>query len=55
MIREELLKLSKEELVDMLLRLQRPDKTSRTSSKPAVERSQAVAGGFQAWRREART
>jgi transposase len=34
MIREELLKLSKEELVDMLLRLQRPDKTSRTSSKP---------------------
>ena len=34
MICEELLKLSKEELVDMLLRLQRPDKTSRTSSKP---------------------
>jgi transposase len=34
MILEELLKLSKEELVDMLLQLQRPDKTPRPSSKP---------------------
>src|SRR2546423_15064000 len=34
MKRDELLRLSKEELVELVLRLQRPDKTSRTSSKP---------------------
>jgi transposase len=34
MIREELQELSKEELVEMVLRLQRPGKTSRNSSKP---------------------
>ena len=34
MIRDELERLSKEELIELVLRLQRPDKTSRTSSKP---------------------
>jgi transposase len=34
MIRDELAKLSKEELIELVLRLQRPGKTSRTSSKP---------------------
>ena len=34
MNREELERLTKPELIDMLLGLQRPDKTSRTSSKP---------------------
>src|ERR671939_1401917 len=32
--RVELERLSKEELVELVLRLQRPEKTSRTSSKP---------------------
>jgi transposase len=32
--RSELERLSKEELIDLVLRLQRPEKTSRTSSKP---------------------
>lgn len=34
MDRTDLQRLSKEELIDLVLRLQRPDKTSRTSSKP---------------------
>ena len=34
MDRNELNKLSKDELVDLVLTLQRPAKTSRTSSKP---------------------
>src|SRR5579864_471672 len=34
MNREELEQLTKPELIDLLLGLQRPDKTSRTSSKP---------------------
>lgn len=34
MNRGELERLSKEELIDLVLRLQRPEKTSRTSSKP---------------------
>ena len=34
MIRDELERLSKEELIELVLRLQRPDKSSRTSSKP---------------------
>jgi transposase len=34
MSRDDLLRLSKEELVEMVLRLQRLDKTSRNSSKP---------------------
>ena len=34
MIRDELERLSKEELIELVLRLQRPEKTSRTSSKP---------------------
>src|SRR5829696_8767913 len=32
--RSELERLSKDELIDLVLRLQRPEKTSRTSSKP---------------------
>lgn len=34
MNRDELEQLSKDELVEMVLKLQRPSKTSRTSSKP---------------------
>ena len=34
MTREELERLTKPELIDLLLGMQRPDKTSRTSSKP---------------------
>ena len=34
MDRSDLQRLSKEELIDLVLRLQRPEKTSRTSSKP---------------------
>jgi hypothetical protein len=32
--RNDLERLSKEELIELVLRLQRPEKTSRTSSKP---------------------
>ncbi|MFX6201704.1 IS66 family transposase, partial [Acinetobacter baumannii] len=32
--RSELERLSREELIELVLRLQRPEKTSRTSSKP---------------------
>ena len=32
--RSELERLSKDELIELVLRLQRPEKTSRTSSKP---------------------
>ena len=34
MQRDELERLSKAELIELVLRLQRPEKTSRTSSKP---------------------
>ena len=34
MQRDELERLSKTELIELVLRLQRPEKTSRTSSKP---------------------
>ena len=34
MNRDDLQRLSKEDLIELVLRLQRPDKTSRTSSKP---------------------
>jgi hypothetical protein len=34
MERTDLQRLSKDELIDLVLQLQRPDKTSRTSSKP---------------------
>src|ERR687893_3327691 len=34
MQRDELARLSKAELIELVLRLQRPEKTSRTSSKP---------------------
>ena len=34
MDRSDLQRLSKDELIDLVLQLQRPDKTSRTSSKP---------------------
>ncbi|GJD53884.1 IS66 family transposase ISMno2 [Methylobacterium crusticola] len=48
--RHELERLSKEELIELVLRLQRPDKTSRTSSKPPStdrkeRREQAKPGG----------
>src|ERR1700759_181167 len=50
MSRDELERLSKDELIDLVLRLQRPEKTSRTSSKPPAtdrkeRREQAKPGG----------
>ena len=50
MSRDELERLSKEELIDLVLRLQRPEKTSRTSSKPPAtdrkeKRENAKPGG----------
>ncbi|ACL55595.1 IS66-like element ISMno4 family transposase [Methylobacterium nodulans] len=50
MSRRELERLSKEELIELVLRLQRPEKTSRTSSKPPStdrkeRREQARPGG----------
>jgi len=50
MSRGELERLSKEELIELVLRLQRPEKTSRTSSKPPStdrkeRREQAKPGG----------
>src|SRR3954463_10840714 len=42
--RSELERLSREELIELVLRLQRPDKTSRTSSKPpATDRKEQCA------------
>ena len=48
--RSDLERLSREELIELVLRLQRPDKTSRTSSKPPAtdrkeRREQARPGG----------
>ncbi|ACL59862.1 transposase [Methylobacterium nodulans ORS 2060] len=48
--RSELERLSKQELIELVLRLPRPDKTSRTSSKPPStdrkeRRAQAKPGG----------
>ena len=48
--RSDLERLSKEELIELVLRLQRPEKTSRTSSKPPAtdrkeQRDQAKPGG----------
>src|SRR3954464_15893421 len=48
--RGELERLSKEELIELVLRLQRPEKTSRTSSKPPstdrkAQRKLAKPGG----------
>src|SRR4051794_12587650 len=50
MSRDELERLSKDELIDLVLRLQRPEKTSRTSSKPPAtdrkeKRENAKPGG----------
>jgi transposase len=50
MSRDELERLSKDELIDLVLRLQRPEKTSRTSSKPPASdrkerRENAKPGG----------
>ena len=50
MNRDDLQRLTKEELIDLVLKLQRPDKTSRTSSKPPStdrkeRREQAKPGG----------
>jgi transposase len=48
--RSELERLSREELIELVLRLQRPEKTSRTSSKPPAtdrkeQRTQSKPGG----------
>jgi transposase len=48
--RSELERLSREELIELVLRLQRPEKTSRTSSKPPAtdrkeQREQSKPGG----------
>src|SRR4051795_7288198 len=48
--RADLERLSKDELIELVLRLQRPEKTSRTSSKPPAtdrkeRREQAKPGG----------
>ena len=48
--RSDLERLSREELIELVLRLQRPEKTSRTSSKPPAtdrkeRREQAKPGG----------
>ena len=48
--RSDLERLSREELIELVLRLQRPDKTSRTSSKPPAtdrkeRREQSKPGG----------
>jgi transposase len=50
MSRSDLERLSREELIELVLRLQRPDKTSRTSSKPPAsdrkeQRAQSKPGG----------
>jgi transposase len=50
MSRSDLERLSREELIELVLRLQRPEKTSRTSSKPPSsdrkeQREQAKPGG----------
>tara|TARA_B100000614_G_C14504007_1_gene475855 strand:- start:32 stop:1315 length:1284 start_codon:yes stop_codon:yes gene_type:complete len=50
MDRNDLQRLSKDELIDLVLRMQRPDKTSRTSSKPPstdrkARREKARPGG----------
>ncbi|HYN87289.1 MAG TPA: IS66 family transposase, partial [Ardenticatenaceae bacterium] len=50
MIRGDLERLSKEELIELVLRLQRPEKTSRTSSKPPwsdgkEQREKSTPGG----------
>src|SRR4051794_41142366 len=50
MSRSDLERLSREELIELVLRLQRPEKTSRTSSKPPAtdrkeQRDQAKPGG----------
>ena len=38
--RSELERLSKEELIELVLRLQRPEKTSRTSKPPSTDRKE---------------
>ena len=54
--RGELERLSKEELIELVLKLQRPAKTSRTSSKPPStdrkeQRERSKPGRSQAWAR----
>jgi len=47
--RGELDRLSKEELIELVLRLQRPEKTSRTSSKPpSTDRKEQCEAGAMA-------
>jgi transposase len=48
--RGELERLSKEELIELVLRLQRPEKTSRTSSKPpSTDRKEQRELGLPPW------
>ena len=48
-------RLSREELIELVLRLQRPDKTSRTSSKPPATDRKEQRDAVQARRRQARS
>ena len=56
MSRSDLERLSKEELIELVLKLHRPEKTSRTSSKPPAtdHRSQGTAGEIPSRRSQAR-
>ncbi len=53
--RDDLHRLSKEHLIELVLRLQRPEKTSRNSSKPpstdkkAKQEASRPGGRGQAW------
>jgi len=53
--RSELGRLSCEELIELVLRLQRPEKTSRTSSKPPATDRKEQRAQSQARRRQARS
>jgi transposase len=54
MRRDDLERLSRDELIELVLRLQRPDKTSRTSSKPPSTDRKEKRENAKARRREAR-
>ncbi len=49
MSRSDLERLSKEELIELVLKLHRPEKTSRTSSKPPATDAR-TAGEVPPWR-----
>jgi transposase len=52
MDRSDLQQLSKEELIELILRLQHPEKTSRTSSKPPSTDKKAKARELASGRSE---